>query len=68
MESKRGDCPQVKLGSHILPKCATVKYLGIHLDQRMTWKNHIQVKRDQLNIRFRTPIITITYSCCLAAI
>ena len=47
---RTGDCPAVHLnGSHI-PRVTTVKYLGLHLDRRMTWKQHICNKRKQLGL------------------
>lgn len=51
---RKGDCPPVQLGQDKLPHNTVVKYLGFHLDRRQTWKTHIQKKRDELNIRFRS--------------
>lgn len=48
-----GMCPNVTLYGRIIPQASEVKYLGIHLDRRLTWKRHIQMKRKQLNIKFR---------------
>lgn len=50
---RRGNCPSVKLGDQQLPHNDSVKYLGMYLDRKLTWKDHIRAKRDQLNIRFR---------------
>ncbi|CAG9783481.1 unnamed protein product [Diatraea saccharalis] len=50
---RKEDCPPVKLEGKILPHQDTVKYLGMHLDRRLTWKNHLLKKRDQINIRYR---------------
>ncbi|CAB3261126.1 unnamed protein product [Arctia plantaginis] len=44
---RREDCPPVKLGDEILPQKNVVKYLGMHIDRRLTWREHIKTKRDQ---------------------
>jgi hypothetical protein len=33
-------CPPVKLNNEQLPQADEVKYLGIHLDRRLTWRKH----------------------------
>lgn len=50
---RRGKCPPVKLGNDLLPESEIVKYLGFHLDKRLTWANHIKKKRDEINLKFR---------------
>jgi hypothetical protein len=42
--------PTVQVGSVDLPQKHEVKYLGIHLDRRLTWAKHIKTKRKQLNL------------------
>jgi hypothetical protein len=34
----------------VLPQAEEVKYLGLHLDHRLTWRNHIFTKRKELGI------------------
>lgn len=50
---RKGNCPPVKLGDSYLPHNDTVKYLGLHLDRRLTWQHHIKNKRAQMNMKFR---------------
>lgn len=50
---RRGNCPPVKLGGNYLPHNETVRYLGLHLDRRLTWQTHIKKKRDEMNLKFR---------------
>jgi hypothetical protein len=50
---KREDCPVVLLNGKHIPQDKTVKYLGIHLDRRLTWKTYIFTKRKQLGLMFQ---------------
>lgn len=50
---RRGDCPPVTLCNQQLPQEHCVKYLGIHLDRRLVWKQHIQKKREEINLKYR---------------
>ena len=51
--NRRGNCPPVNLNNNQLPQTDDVKYLGLHLDRRLTWKKHIFSKRKQLGIKLR---------------
>lgn len=46
-------CPPVHLNGQIIPKADDAKYLGIHLDRRITWRKHIWSKRKQLDTQLR---------------
>lgn len=48
---KKRTCPQVILNDVRIPQETEVKYLGMHLDRRLTWKKHIEMKRKQLAIK-----------------
>uniref|UniRef100_A0A2S2PH29 Putative RNA-directed DNA polymerase n=1 Tax=Schizaphis graminum TaxID=13262 RepID=A0A2S2PH29_SCHGA len=43
--------PPVYLNDKIIPMGTSVKYLGLHLDKRLTWATHIKLKRKSLNLR-----------------
>jgi len=47
---RRVVCPAVYLNGTVIPQGTTVKYLGINLDLRLTWKPHIHNKRKQLGL------------------
>jgi hypothetical protein len=40
----RGLCPQLNINNTLIPIKTEVKYLGLHLDQKLTWKNHIKLR------------------------
>ena len=51
--NKRCTCPPMYINSKITPNTSTVKYLGLHLDTRLTWKEHIKKKRNEINIKYK---------------
>lgn len=48
---RKDTCPPVSLGGEEIPTSNCVKYLGLHIDKRLTWKTHIKLKRQQLDIK-----------------
>ena len=59
---KKAKCPSVSLNGSPIPQTAVVKYLGMHLDQRLTWAPHIINKRKQLGLRLRSMYWLLTKS------
>jgi hypothetical protein len=51
--TRRTSCPQVTINNSIIPTKTEVKYLGLHPDQKLTWKTHIRMKRQQLRLKVR---------------
>ena len=50
----RTTCPQVTMNNTTIPMRPTVKYIGLYLDQRLTWSTHIKTKRLHLNLKLRS--------------
>jgi hypothetical protein len=48
--TRREICPPVHINNVQLPQEDDVKYLGLHLDRRLTWHKHIFTKWKQLGI------------------
>jgi hypothetical protein len=46
--------PQVSINNFPIPIKQEVKYLGLHLDKKLTWQTHIKAKRRQLGLKVRT--------------
>lgn len=49
---RQGNCPPAHLGNDTLPHQDSVRYLGLHLDRRLTWRHHIKTKRQELKLRY----------------
>lgn len=45
--------PRVKLNGITIPQQDSVRYLGLHLDKRLTWKRHITSKRKELELKLK---------------
>jgi hypothetical protein len=50
---RRGHCPPVYINQTVVPQVETVKYLGLHFDRRLTWKDHLVTKRKQFDRKTR---------------
>jgi hypothetical protein len=48
--TQREICPPVHINSVHLPQQEDVKYLGLHLNRRLTWHKHIFTRRKQLEM------------------
>lgn len=51
--TKHKVCPPVQINNITLPTEKQVKYLGMYLDQRLTWKPHLTTKRKQINLKLK---------------
>jgi hypothetical protein len=45
--------PPVNINQTDIPQAETVKYLGIHFNRRLTWKDHVLTERKQLDHKTR---------------
>lgn len=50
---RKDTCPPVTLNGQEIPQADHAKYLGMHLDRRLTWQKHIWTKRKQLDSKLR---------------
>ena len=48
---RTGNCTPVALNNILIPQYDNVKYLGIHIDRRLTWKGHIEAKKKQIKLK-----------------
>jgi len=48
---KKNTCPPVQLNNKHLTQTEEVKYIDIHLDQKLIWRKHISLKRKQLDLK-----------------
>ena len=52
--TKHSSCPGLTLNDVSIPQTEHAKYLGIHLDRRLSWRTHIFPKRKALGLKQRT--------------
>jgi len=50
---KKGHVSPVQLNNIHFPQTDSVNYLGIHLNRKLTWRNHISAKGKQLDLKLR---------------
>jgi hypothetical protein len=48
---RKSHCPAVNIDQTIIPQTVVVKYLGLHFDCRLNWKEHIAKKRKQMDLK-----------------
>ena len=48
---RKGHCPAVNINQIIIPQTDVVKYLGLHFDCKLNWKEQIAKKRKQIDIK-----------------
>jgi hypothetical protein len=51
--TRRTICPQVSINNFPILIKQEVKYLGLHLDQKLSWQTHMKAKRRQLELKVR---------------
>jgi hypothetical protein len=42
---RKEQCPVVHINNTVIPQSPTAKYLGLHLDSRLTWAEHLAPKK-----------------------
>jgi hypothetical protein len=52
-------CRPVFLHATQIPVKSEVKYLGLQLDRKLTWRKHIQTKRQHLDLKVQAPRSTL---------
>lgn len=50
---RTGQCPPNSINNVTFPTAPSVRYLGIHLDKKLNWKEHILKKKKQIDLRFK---------------
>ena len=50
---RKGRCPPVKINNVEIPVAAVTKYLGMHLDHKLNWRDHIVMKRKHIDLKVK---------------
>ncbi|VVC44231.1 Reverse transcriptase domain [Cinara cedri] len=57
---RHSNCPTITLNNIPIPPTQNIRYLGLHLDRRLTWAYYIHTKRITLNNRSRQLRLLLT--------
>jgi hypothetical protein len=71
--NRQCNCPAVTFNNTPLPTVTEVKYLGLTLDRKLTWRAHIAAKKKQINLKLhqtywllgRTSQLSLQNKCLL---
>lgn len=55
--TQEGAYSEVTIKNVRIPQTQSVKYLGLHIDNKLTWKMDITKKRKQTGIKTREPVV-----------
>jgi hypothetical protein len=50
---RKEQCPVGYINNTVIPQSPTAKYLGLHLDSRLTWAQHLAKKRKQIDLKVK---------------
>jgi len=50
---RKGHSPPTLFNNIIIPNSPSVRYLGLHMDTKLTWREHIIKKRKQIDHKFK---------------
>lgn len=50
---RKGRSPPILFNNIIIPNSPSVRYLGLHMDAKLTWREHIIKKRKQIDLKFK---------------
>jgi hypothetical protein len=50
---RREQCSVVYINNTVIPQSQTAEYLGLHLDSRLTWAQHVAKKRKQIDLKVK---------------
>jgi hypothetical protein len=53
---RKEQCPVVHINNTEIPQSPTAKYLGLHLDSRLTWAQHLTKRMKQIDLKVKTCI------------
>jgi hypothetical protein len=50
---RKNQCPPTFFNNILIPDSPSIRYLGMHMDTNLTWREHIVKKRKQIDLKFK---------------